>query len=72
MKPTTLIKKRNEAVLFYDIKTQLNYKITKLFSEHEVNHITVIYLSAVNGKHKQQFSDYYFRQLIEDKQIIEL
>jgi len=37
-----------------------------------VNHIRVIYLVSTDGKHKQQFSDYYFFHLLNLNQIKQL
>ncbi len=68
----SLIRKKNERTLFYDKKTNYTYYINKIIGEHKTNHVRVIYMVAVDGNHKQQFTDFYFFQLLECGQIKEV
>ena len=72
MSELTLIQMREQRTLFLDKRTEKTYYINNLYSEHEVNHIRVIYLVSTDGKHKQQFSDYYFFHLLHLNQIKQL
>lgn len=72
MSELTLIQMREQRTLFLDKRNEKTYYINNLFSEQKVNHIRVIYLVSTDGKHKQQFSDYYFFYLLYVNQIKQL
>jgi hypothetical protein len=66
----TIIQKRNERTLFFDVKFNQYFFIDKIFSEHKVNHCKVIYMKSICGKFKQQFSDTYFDFLCSTNELI--
>jgi len=68
----TLIQMREQKILFFDNKHRNTYFIKNMVSEHEVNHIRVIYLVSTDGRHSQSFSDYYFFQLLSSGSIKQL
>ncbi len=66
----TFIQMRNDRTPFLDIKTNKVYRIDKIISEHNTNHIRVLLMVSNDGKHKPQYSDYFFEFLLQTKQLI--
>ncbi len=66
----TFIQMRNERTMFLDTKTNKKYRIEKVFSEHNTNHIRVLYLISEDGRTKAQMTDNFFNFLVETKQFI--
>jgi len=68
----TLIQMREQQTLFYDTVMEKTYYIKNIISEHEVNHVRVIYLISTDTTSTQSFSDFYFFQLLSDGSIKQL
>jgi hypothetical protein len=66
----TFIQMRNDRTTFLDLKTNKVYRIEKIISEHNINHIRVLLMVSNDGKHKPQYSDYFFDFLLQTKQLI--
>jgi len=66
----TIIQMRNERTIFLDTKLSKQFYIDKIYSEHKINHVKVIYMKSICGKHKAQFTDVYFDYLVNTKQLI--
>lgn len=65
----TLNQHKTNGTTFFDKRRCLPFKIYKIFADHKVNHVRVIYMRSVDGKHKQQFTEIYFNALLLDGQI---
>ena len=52
-----------------DHKTDIIYVITKIYSDQRINHCKVIYLQALKGDQKQQFTEDYFNKLVNLNQL---
>ena len=68
----TFIQMREQQTLFYDNIMQKTYFIKNIVSEHEINHVRVLYLESTDGTHKQSFSDFYFFALLDSGSIKQL
>jgi hypothetical protein len=52
-----------------DHKTDIIYVISKIYSDQRQSHCKVIYLQAIKGEQKQQFTEDYFNKLVNLNQL---